>query len=480
MKAVRATLQTVGVLLGLWLSLALVALIAGVLPIPGLGGAPTVVVEPDAGVTAAEDAGPAAADTIADASAAPEVDAGVASPALPRFRRDRWVVCPEPTIAPSLAAVDLIGDARSELVVGCGDRWEVIAVQDGAPVRVVRVDAPSVTDGTDPNAGPAISVDFDGDSLRDLVLPLARYGAGGSTRGGGLYVVPRDRLGGFATPRALAPIAAVAVVSGALTSDTARDLAVVHQANPFARLPSEVWVFSGGASPARRAVLRTGAGAQMVGLVDLDRDGELDVIVTTSEEARTDVFFGNGAGVFPRRHTLTIPGATGVTIGDIDGDGADDAVFEAGGIVIVRARAATEGELEATRIDGAPATLRGITTAQLDGDPALELVAWDAPRLVVLDRSADGAWESRARLELGHAVDGTGDLGARRHLLTDLDGDGLREVVLLGVSAIDGPRSLELVIVPGAERGAVDVGERREVPDAPLLLRVPLPDAQAP
>src|SRR5690606_20591293 len=142
-----------GVLLGLWLSLALVALIAGVLPIPGLGGSPSVVIEADtdAGVAAAEDAGLASADE-GDASAASDVDAGVASPALPRLRRDRWVVCPEPTIAPSLAAVDLIGDARSELVVGCGDRWEVIAVQDGAPVRVVRVDAPRASDGTDPSA----------------------------------------------------------------------------------------------------------------------------------------------------------------------------------------------------------------------------------------------------------------------------------------------------------------------------------------
>nr|MDQ3034960.1 FG-GAP-like repeat-containing protein [Myxococcota bacterium] len=407
-------------------------------------------------------------------------DAGAAAIELPRIRRDRWVVCPEPTIAPSLSAVDLIGDASAELVVGCGDRWEVLAIRDGAPIRVVRIDAPPAGEGSDPSAGPASAFDFDGDSHRDLVLPLARYGAGGATRGGGLYVVPRDRFGGFETPRALAPIAAVAVSAGAIVGDAPRDVAVVHQANPFARLPSEVWVFSGGASPARRAVLRTGVGAQAVGLADLDRDGELDVIVTSSDDARVDVFFGNGAGVFPRRRTLSIPGAASIAIGDVDGDGADDAVIEAAGIVFVRARPASEGDLEATRIEGAPATVRGVATAQLDDDPTVEILAWDAPRLTIFDAVEGGTWESRTRLELGHTVEGTGDLGARRHLLADVDGDGTPEVILLGVSAIDGPRSLELVIVPGAERGALDVGPRREVPDAPLVLRVPLPDAQAP
>src|SRR5690606_17830158 len=135
--------------------------------------------------------------------------------------------------------------------------------------------------------------------------------AGSATRGGALYVVPRDRFGGFDNPRALAPVAAVSVVAGAIDQGAATDLAVVHRANPFARLPSEVWVFAGGASPARRAVLRTGVGAHSAGLVDLDRDGHTDVVVSSPDEGRVDVFFGSGTGPFPRRHTLTIPGASG-------------------------------------------------------------------------------------------------------------------------------------------------------------------------
>lgn len=501
MKALRSTLQTVGVLLGIWLVLALVALFAGALPIPALGGEAGggdadggATESEDGGVASADDGGAGAEERSDDAGEA-RADAGggaidggpadagasVGEAALPRIRRDRWVVCGEPPIAPSLAALDVIGDdGRAEIVVGCGDRWEVLAIREGVPARVVRVSAPQGGDGADPGTGAAGAIDFDGDGRRDLVLPLARYGAGGATRGGGLYVVPRDRFGGFEPPRALAPIAAVAVAWGAIDGDATADLAVVHQANPFARLPSEVWAFSGGASPARRAVLRAGVGAQSVGLADLDRDGHLDVIVTSAEDARADVFFGSGTGSFPRRHTLAIPRATAIAIGDVDGDGAADAVIEAGGVVVVRARAASEGALEVERIDAAPASVRGVAVAQLDPDPALEIAVWDAPRLVVLDRDGAGGWESRARIELGHAAAGGGDLGARRFALADVDADGLLETVLLGVSAVDGPRALELVVVPGSERGVVDVGDRHDVPDAPLVLTIPLPDAQAP
>lgn len=480
MKAVRATLQTLGVLLSLWLVLAIVGLAMGALPIPGLGGGEAAPDTPDpeqadAGASEA-DAGAEENDAGAldvDAGAAP--DAGPATPELPRFRRDRWIVCAEPAIAPSLAALDLIGDEKLELAVGCGDHWELLALSGEAPIRVARVDAPASDADVAPMAGAAIAADFDADGTRDLILPLALYGAGSATRGGGLYVVPRDRFGGFDNPRALAPVAAVGVVAGAIDAGEAIDLAVVHRANPFARLPSEVWVFAGGASPARRAVLRTGVGAQAAALVDLDRDGKTDVVVTSPDDGRADLFFGSGTGPFPRRHTLTIPGASGVAVGDVDGDGADDAVIEAGGVVIVRARSGAESELEVARVEAAPATMREITTAQLDADPELEIVGWDHPRLVVLDRDAEGGYALLTHLELG-----PGELGPRRHLLADVEGDATPELVLLGVSAIDGERTLELVIVPSAERGVVEVGERRAVTDAPLVLRVPLPDAQAP
>jgi hypothetical protein len=467
-------LQTFGVLLGIWFALALTALLLGEMPVETDRGTPPR--ESDDAGTYIADAG-----SIQDAGSY-ELDAGEAEiivdagTASPRLRPHRWIVCPEPAIAPSLMGIDLIGDGRTELVVGCGDRWEVFSIREGTPIRVARVDTPP-GEG-DPNAGPAIAVDFDGDERRDLVLPLARYGAGGATRGGGLFVVPRDRFGGFDPPRALAPIAAVAIAAGAIISQSPRDLAVIHQANPFARLPSEVWVFAGGSSPSRRSVLRTGVGASGLGLGDLNLDGKLDIIVSSSDDARVDIFAGDGSGSFPHRQTLSVVGATNIVVGDTDGDGSSDAVIEASGIALIPARRAQEGELEAMRIESAPSNIRGVALAQLDSDPEMEIIGWDSPRLLAFERIGE-TWESRVRIELGRATDGTAELGARRHLVTDIDGDGNADVVLLGVSAIDGPRMLELVFIPGLERGVVDVGERREILDAPWVLRVPLPEAQA-
>lgn len=473
MKALRSFLQTFGVLLGIWLSLALAAVLLEDVPVGASDGMPREWV--DAGMPAENDAGAPDDAGFFEIDAGQEeavVDAG--SP-VPRFRRDRWIVCPEPAIAPSLASVDLNRDGHTQLVVGCGDHWDIMSVVAGAPVRVARVDAP-LGDG-DPSAGPAIDLDFDGDDRRDLVLPLVRYGAGGATRGGGLFVVPRDRFGGFDPPRPLAPISAVSVQGGAVVGTAPRDLVVIHQANPFARLPSEIWVFAGGSSPTRRAVLRVGVGAAGLGLGDLDLDGKLDIIASSSEDARVELFMGDGAGTFPRHHSLSIVGATNIAMGDVDGDGAMDAVIEASGISVLRARRAGDGAFETSRIEIAPSTVRGVALAQLDGDPELEIVAWDSPRLLVFERMGD-TWESRVRIELGRA-DGTPELGARRHLVTDLDGDGSADVVLLGVSAIDGPRMLELVVIPGVERGIVDLGERRDVSESPWVLRVPLPEARA-
>lgn len=473
MKALRSLVQTFGVLLGIWLSLALAAVLLDDVPVGETSDTPVAI---DGGVPPEDDAG-----APNDDAGPSEIDAGreeavidAGNPA-PRFRRDRWVVCPEPAIAPSLASVDLNHDGQAQLVVGCGDHWDIVSVVEGVPVRVARVDAPP-GDG-DPSAGPAIDVDFDGDDRRDLVLPLVRYGAGGATRGGGLFVVPRDRFGGFDPPRPLAPISAVSVRAGAMVGAAPRDLVVIHQANPFARLPSEVWVFAGGSSPTRRAVLRVGVGAAGLGLGDLDLDGKLDIIASSSEDARVELFMGDGAGAFPRRHSLSIVGATNIAMGDVDGDGAVDAVIEASGISVLRAGRAGDGALEATRIESAPSTVRGVVVAQLDGDPELEIVVWDSPRLLVFERVGE-TWESRVRIELG-PTDGTPELGARRHLVIDLDGDGSADVVLLGVSAIDGPRMLELVVIPGVERGIVDLGDRRDIKDAPWVLRVPLPEARA-
>ncbi len=475
MSAAASFGKTTLVLLGLWAVLAAVGLASGVIPLPARGGSagdaapgasadaggPTL---PDGG--AGEDAGgeplPDAGVTIA-VEAAPPVHTG---PALPRSR-----VCAEPALAPSLAVADVLGDAQPELVVGCGASWEVIGRgPGGAWMRVAHVATPAIASDRSPLASGAAAIDVDADGDLDTLLPLARVGAGGSTAGGGLYVLTRGASGALEAPRSLAPIAAVSIA--AITLAAGAGVVVLDRANPFAREPSEAWVFALGASPSRVASPRGGVGATGLGVVDLDRDGRQDLLIASSDDSRLDILYGDEAGHFARTRTLSSPSATEVAVGDLDGDGAPDALVV--GATVSRLLSRTEGEPALAAIEGAPA-LRDAQILDVDHDGRADVVGWSHPRLVVLAGLGDGAYETRTLFELAG-----GEVGPRRQVVADLDGDGAAEVVLLASGEDGGTRMLDLVVVPSSERGLVRTELARPMPDAPLWLDLTLPDPNAP
>lgn len=468
--------KTALVLVGLWAILALVGLIAGVIPLHG--GSETPASEADAGLApdagpAAEDAGaePDAGETIAEdagagATETPAVPAPAAGVALPRTR-----VCTEPALAPSLAVLDVVGDARPEVVVGCGGSWELLGrAPDGAWMRVAHVTAPAMAADRTPLASAANAIDVDGDGDLDTLLPLARVGAGGSTSGGGLFVLTRSGTGALEAPRSLAPIAAVAVAPLVLASGPG--LVALDRANPFAREPSEAWVFSLGASPARVASPHAATNATSLGVLDVDRDGKLDVVVASSTDSRVDLLYGDATSRFARSRTLSMPSATDIAVGDLDGDGAPDAVIA--GASVARLLAHAGGDPALAPIEGAP-ELRDPAIVDVDHDGHADVVGWSHPRLVVLGGREDGTYETRTLFELA-----SGEIGPRRHVVADLDGDGAPEVVLLVVGQDGEQRMLDLVVVPSSERGLVRTEEAHPLTDAPLMLTIALPDPNAP
>jgi hypothetical protein len=472
-QAAKSLLQTAGVLVALWLALLGVGVSLGALPPEG-GWLParTPRSTPDAAPTAAPDADAGAA---LDAGSEPDAALGRldapppdASPPPPSAHAiPTHAVCPEPAVSPSLAVLQLGGDARPEIVVGCGAAWHVLA---GSPLtRVARLLAPPGDDaGLSAQAGTPAALDFDGDGAADLALPFVRYGAGGATSGGGLYVLRASGWNVFGEVRAIAPIAASAVAVGPIDAAAGDDLVGVNQQNPFARLPSEGWVFSGGAAPRRSAVLRAATGASAAALVDLDLDGLTDVALASTDDGRLDVFFGDGAGRFPRQRTFDVPSASGLVTLDVDGDAHLDLVVEGAQPALLVAGPDTG--LGLAPIDG---TLRGMAAFDLAGDGRAELVGFEPPALVALRRGAEGRWERTLVLELADP-----SFGVRRQAFADLDGDGAAEVVLLGTRTEAGARMLELMIVPATERGVLAPSGGPAVLDAPWVIEVPLPEAQ--
>lgn len=431
-----------------------------------------------AGNPGAHDGGTASGVTGAtlarDASVEPDGDAGnlgeaaraengAASPVA------RTIVCDANTRRPGLALVQLTGDARPELAVLCGRSVQLLALEPRdasgtlTPVRVATFEL--TTDSGEPDteldARAVAAGDVDGDAAPDLVLGFADPTE--HARGGAFFLVSRDATGGFARPRSLGPIVALAAAIRALDERPGAEILALHRAQAASRRASEVWVFGGGAAPSRVALQRVGIGAEAFAIADLDRDGHDDVLVTTSDGPRVDVLFGDGATAFPRSRELAVRGAREAVAGDLDGDGAVDVVLGGEATLLVRAVEGAEA-IEARPIEAAHG-LRLLAAGDVGADGARELVGYLHPELVAFS-GLPSATPTRRTLRILHADDPMPVALA----VGDLDADGHAELVTLARVSEDAP--FELVIVPV---GATPFARQAEpLRDAPLTLHVVL------
>ena len=475
MDRIVATLRTLGVLLGLWVVLAIVGIVAGVIPFETLGARAAGEADDASTVDAGPGSRPSADATVdgeaTEADVAGETDdtdgpEETHATETSRDRTPRWIACASIPEAPSIAAGQIYGDGSVELVVGCAEGWHVFGVHDGTPVRVATL---TIADGhapppdARPHVGAAVIGDVDDDGRADLTLPLAHVASSGATRGGALFWVPSDAYGGIREPHALAPIAAVDVTI------TARGLYAMNRTNALAQLPSEAWVFARGASPERVAAAPVGTSASALAAADLDLDGHEDIVALSP--GRVDFRFGDGAGGFSREHTLEIEGAQEIALGDIDSDGsADVAVLTDRGLRWIRA-GSVEG-MEPRGIDGVSATVRELSLRDLNGDSKIDIALWDHPGLVVLEQHEPLAFVARSAAALTDPA-----LAARRHVLTDLDSDGAPDDLALLAAVGTDEAPLELVLIMNAlERRDTHPAElAHPIADSPHILRAQLP-----
>jgi hypothetical protein len=355
---------------------------------------------------------------------------------------------PVPSIPIDLAAADLDGDGRTELVGLAFHDLVWFALGDFS------ASGPAWTRSAYAGQTPCALALLRGDGRESLAVANRDAQSIGLLRA--------SARAGFAAPVSV-PVGRfpTALVAGDLDRDGRPDLVVLASKDESAAI---LWNRPGGFE--RGETLVTGPAPRAPCLVDLDGDGDLDLALVADDPAGAVVrlFLGDGRGAHlagtgePLRLTR---GTRALLAVDLDGDGRMDLVAadEELGVVSLfwglRSQAGTSGELSFQ----APVRLEvgdgpcALAVFPMDDDPAPKIavaLAGPGARVGVAILDLDGrALRERTRVSLdGPAV----ALGA-----ADFDGNGLVDLAVLVLRA------------PGSSQAEVRVLLRRAGPTSELL-----------
>lgn len=255
--------------------------------------------------------------------------------------------------------------------------------------------------------------DVNGDGRPDLIVAASSYtsGSGFNTvnvllgNGDGTFMAPQKFGSGF-SPRAVA----VADLNG----DGNPDIAVTDYASPNYRV--QVLLGNGNGTFQAPQNFTTGRGANSIAIGDVNGDGIADVVTGNEDDGNVSVLLGTGTGSLGAHTTFGLGlggriSPTGVAIGDLDGDGRPDLAVSGHYYYY------DEGN-EAYYNDGTVTVLLG------DGD---------------------GTFGSPDTTFVGQYLSAVA--------LTDMDGDGRRDILVTNAPSIDavpqeGPSQ---TLAPGAE-----------------------------
>ncbi|MCI0589388.1 MAG: VCBS repeat-containing protein [Planctomycetes bacterium] len=360
-----------------------------------------------------------------------------------------------PDGTPDAALGDVDGDGDLDAVLS--DRLGGLLLNDGSGAWIPNSFVPPFNGATSTQA---IALgDLDGDG--DLDAFCGRWGQSGHYLNNG--------AGGFsASPAPLPPIsvATFAVALGDVDGDGDLDALLGNggvNVAPFQQNYLYLNIGSGAFGNATIQLPVIGDNTRDLALVDLDGDGDLDLLTASLGEVRVDR--NDGAGGFTNVHWFSFIPATSVAPGDVDGDGDIDALV--GSVQDLLLVNDGSGSLaDATpQLPALGQSTEDVALGDLDGDGDLDalLVGPGGQNAFYLNDGSGSfvdasneldpfsGFEQHAGLALGD-VDGDGDVdavvgvgGSPDRLLTNLT----RHLAWRGLPRIGKPLTLDLHGPPG-------------------------------
>lgn len=313
---------------------------------------------------------------------------------------------------------DVDRDGRLDLIVADSGSNDVGVLRGNGDATF----QPRVAHAVGSNPQVAVPVDLNGDGWIDVATASAFAGA--------VSVLLNDGSGGFAAATSYAVGGLPhGVAAGDLNGDGLVDLVSADRSSNAV----SVLFNQGGGTFGGRVALAAGNGARTPIVADLNRDGRNDIVVSNVFGASVSIILATGPGTFAPQQAIAVGGQpNGLLARDLDGDGPLDLIV-------------AERDARSVRVlfgDGAggvretvawPAGFAAwiVSLAELDGDGRDDLV--------VTNMGDQGSLASDRTVSVLRGLPGGGFLscarataaaGSRSVAVGDLDGDGLRDLVV--------------------------------------------------